>query len=837
MVNNINSENLNFVNNNSSIVDFDVQKNKALYHNEIIDNSNLNKLQNITFKELEFDVLLDIISKNCYSELGQYEILNLKPNSNIDALNLDLDIINEIKISLSLNEDNPFNGVNNSVKSLNKSKITGAILSSDEILNIKENSRTFRLVKNYYRNKENGFEKINNFLSEVYENKLLEKHIDDAIDENGNIKDNATKELARIRYEIKSKSGSLKNRIEKILKKTIEEEIVSEDFYTVREGRFVIPINISHKKRLPGIIHGLSQTGTTVFIEPSEIIETNNDLSILRNEEQREIYRILETLSSEIGTFAESLLYSTNIFAKYDSYLARAKYANINNGFKPIINDKKSKLIFDKIYHPLLIKNLGKDNSIPLSIKFDFDKRGHLISGPNAGGKTVALKSIGLNLIMALSGIFPIGECEVCYLDVFTSIGDHQSIMNNLSTFSSQIKQLKDIVDNSDENSLVLIDEICSGTDPQEGGALAQAILDLFIDRNLFFIVTTHQSSLKSYALNKNEIENASLEFDAIKIKPTYKFLSGIPGNSYAFHLSKSFGFSDYILNNAKAYLGDRQNDLELNIEVISKFRTEIENLKTNLEKDKLILEKKIKDYDFKNNEINIKKKKIIDDARQEAFELINESNKVIEKTIKEIRNFSNKGNNDNIDFKAIKSDFEKHKSNIIKEINNIEAEKEKSNDNTNNNSKEFKLGDKVRYNNDLGDENSYGIILELDKVSKNALVEFNGLKFKIKISKLSHFTGKEIKSRSGATEHIKFDAKTQIDLRGYRAEEAINELDKYISKSIISNLQEITILHGKGTGALRIAIQEFLKYHFQVISYRDGKLVEGGAGVTIAEL
>lgn len=796
------------------------------------------KLQEITFKELEFDILLDIISKNCYSELGQNEILNLTPNSNIDALRLDLDIINEIKKSLTFNEDNPFNGINNTIKSLNKSKINGAILSSDEILSIKENSRTFRLVKNYYKNNENGFEKINMFLNEVYENKLLEKHIEDAIDENGNIKDNATKELARIRYEIKSKSGSLRNRIEKILKKTIQEEIVSEDFYTIREGRFVIPINISHKKRLPGIIHGLSQTGTTVFIEPSEIIETNNDLSILRNEEQREIYRILETLSTEIGNYAESLLYSTKIFAKYDSFLARAKYANNNSGFKPIVNDKKSKLIFHNIYHPLLIKNLGKDKSIPLSIKFDSEKRGHLISGPNAGGKTVALKSIGLNLLMALSGIFPIGECEVCYLDVFTSIGDHQSIMNNLSTFSSQIKQLKEIVDYSDENTLVLIDEICSGTDPQEGGALAQAILDLFIDRNLYFIVTTHQSSLKSYALNKNEIENASLEFDAIKIKPTYKFLSGIPGNSYAFHLSKSFGFSDSILNNAKAYLGDKQNDLELNIEVISKYRTEIESLKNELEKDKVLLDNKIKDYDLKNNEINIKKKKIIDDAKKEAFDLINESNKIIEKTIREIKNLSNNNNDlNNVDFKTIKSDFEKHKTNIVTQINKLEAEKEIATEKTKVISSEFKLGDKVRYNNDLGDENSYGIILELDKISKNALVEFNGLKFKIKISKLSHFTGKEIKSRSGVTEHIKFDAKTQIDLRGYRAEEAINELDKFISKSILSNLQQITILHGKGTGALRVAIQEFLKYHFQVTSYRDGKLVEGGAGVTIAEL
>lgn len=803
---------------------------------------------NDSINELEFTSLLNIVAKYCYSDLGRDIISNLKPSSDVNQINFNLNLIQDFQNLLNSGEEIPFHGLYDTNKSVNKSKIQGAILGTEELLNIKDNIKTFRVVKNYFRvndsnnsNNSNILELLNN----VFDNRILEKHIEDAIDDNGNIKDNATKELSRIRSEIRAKSGSLRNRIQKILKKTIEDDIVNEDFYTIRDGRFVIPINVSHKKRLPGIIHGLSQTGTTVFIEPQEIIETNNDLSILRNEEQREIYKILEGLTAEVGSDAERILESTEIFASFDSMIARARYANEFGGFKPIINIQKSKLIFHKIYHPLIVKNLGKSNTTPLSANFSIEKRGHLISGPNAGGKTVALKSIGLNLLMALSGIFPLGECEVCYLDVFTSIGDHQSIENNLSTFSSQIKQLKEIIDYATTDSLVLIDEICSGTDPQEGGALAQAILDTFIDRNLYFIVTTHQSSLKTYALNKAEIENASLEFDAIKLKPTYKFLSGVPGNSYAFHLSKSFGMPDFIINNAKSYLGDRQNELEQSIEIISKYRNEAIQLKDELEKDKQKLNNIIKDYQLRSDELKAKKKKIVEDAKIEAAFVLNNANKLVENTIREIREKEN-------DYTVVKKTFENEKNNLNKEVKEIHAKNAEDENKTNNiqqnkhiskatnslvKDENLKIGDKVKYSNDNSDDENYGIILEIDKNTKNALVEFNGLKFKIKLGKLNKFEGKIAKKRAANLEHIRFDAKTQIDVRGFRADEAIKTVDSFISDAILTNVHQLTILHGKGTGALRSSLQEFLKYHYQVNSFRDGRIEEGGAGVTIVEL
>lgn len=801
-------------------------------------NNQRKQILNQSLDELEFSIVLEIIAKYAFSELGKGVILTLRPNNNIDEVNFELNLIQDFQRLINDGEEIPFNGLYDTNNAVNKSKLKGAILGTEEILNIKDNIKTFRLVKNYFRN--NASELNSNILTliqNVFDNRILEKHIEDAIDDNGNIKDNATKELSRIRSEIKAKSGSLRNRIQKILKKTIEDEIVNEDFYTIRDDRFVIPINASHKRRLPGIIHGISQTGTTVYIEPAEIIETNNELALLKNEEQREIYRILESLTAEIGSDAEQIYNSTLVFASFDSYIARARYASEYGGFKPILNNGKSKLIFHQIYHPLLIKNLGKSNTYPLSITFDENKRGHLISGPNAGGKTVALKSIGLNLSMALSGIFPIGQCELCYLDVFTSIGDHQSIMNNLSTFSSQIKQLKEIIDYSESDSLVLIDEICSGTDPQEGGALAQSILDLFVERNLYFIVTTHQSSLKTYALNKDEIENASLEFDDIKLKPTYKFLSGVPGNSYAFNLSQSFGIPANIINNAKSYLGDKQNELEQSIAIISKYRTEITNIKDDLEKEQNKLNSIIKDYEIRSNELKAKKKSLIDEAKIEASNIVNNANKLVENTIREIRE---KGAEKETNFTEIKKTFEETKQSLNKEVKIINEQKEEKIETpikSDKKQEELKIGDKVKYSNDFSEDSNYGIILELDKQTKNALVEFNGLKFKIKLNKLIKFEGKEPKKRAANLEHIRFDAKTQLDVRGFRADEAIKTLDTFISDSILGGVRQFTLLHGKGTGALRSALQEYLKYHFQVTGFRNGRLEEGGAGVTIVEL
>ncbi len=783
----------------------------------------VSELEIESLKQLEFFSVLNKISTYTYSELGKSIIENSLPKNDILWLNREHSLINEMIYLITSDDFLPIDGLNDVKTKFHKSKIENAVLNTSEILNIKDSIRVSRLIKQYFKSRNEKYSFLYELTSSLHENRMLEKHIEEAIDETGEIRDNASKELFRIRKEIKEHGARLRNRLEKILKKTIDDEIVQDDFYTIREGRFVLPIKASNKRSLPGIIHGISQTGQTVYLEPTEIIEMNNSLSILQNEELREIHRILTNLTKEIGDNSESFLYSIDILAIVDSLIAKAKYALDFGGIKPKISDE-NEIYLGKIYHPILRQKLTKKQVIPLSVEFLDDKRGHLISGPNAGGKTVALKSIGLNLAMALSGIFPLGECKTNFRKIYTSIGDHQSIDNNLSTFSSQLNSIKSILNQANSLSLVLIDEILSGTDPQEGSALACGILDTFLEFNLFFIVTTHQSSLKTYALNKSVIANASLEFDEINLKPSYKFLSGIPGNSYAFHLARSIGMAANVIIRAESYLGSKHQELEESIALLSKYRFEAENSK--LESDKLKLEtEKIKsEYESKLKEIKEKKKEYVENAQRDAHQILQNANKLIENTIREVKEGVKSAG-------EIKKVFDLAKNELSIQVEKIEKELPKSSILTKDN---LEIGDYVS----MEDGISTGIILEIDKESKTATVEFNGLKFKIKIKKLKIASAPKEKqyAQSKQAEYIKFDAAARIDIRGMRADEAIKTIDVFINEAVLGNMPFATIIHGKGTGALRVAIQDFLKYNHSVSSFRDGEISEGGAGVTVLE-
>lgn len=785
---------------------------------------NKENLQLESLKQLEYFSVLEKVSKYAYSELGKEIILSTLPNPIIQELRLGIDQCDEMLNLISSDDPIPFDGISDIRSRLHKAKISGSVLSTNEILSIKDALQSSRLIKSYFKTRTEKYKNLSNLVSDLFENRMLEKHIDEAIDDTGNVRDNASKELFEIRKELNESASRLRNRIQKILKKSVDEDIIQENFYSMREDRYVIPVKAEYKRFIPGIIHGVSQTGSTVYLEPSEIIEMNNDISLLKNEESREIYRILSNLTDEVREVVPELVYSVKIIAELDSILAKATYASEFGASKPKIVDENY-IELNKIYHPILVHKYGKKHVVPLTIVFDSDKRGHLISGPNAGGKTVALKSIALNIALALSGIFTIGDCTTNFRHIFTSIGDNQSIENNLSTFSSQITQLKEIIENSDENSLVLVDEICSGTDPVEGSALASAVIDNFIENKLFFVITTHQSSLKTYALNKSEIANASLEFNEEALKPTYKFLSGIPGNSYAFHLAKNVGLDAKVVKNAEKYLGGSHREMEESINLLNKYR--MEAVKSRSEAEKLFIEneKLKKDFDEKLNDIKSKRKELVDNAHKEALDILSNANKLIENTIRQIKE-------DKKSPLEIKNEFEleknKLKSKISLEKQNLPEEKQ-------NKTLEFNPGDlvKIKESND----NSSGTILEIDKDKKHALVEFGDLKFKIKIKKLekAENKSKSNSSNSAFSGYIKFDSTTRIDLRGMRAEEALSQLDVFISDAILGNLPFATILHGKGTGALRLAIQEFLKYHYQVLSYRDGDIAEGGAGVTVA--
>jgi len=777
------------------------------------------RLMEDSLLELEFPQVLQLIAQSALSELGRELILNARPIDDIAWLTVEHDRIGELRDLLVKGEVLPTEGISDIRNAVHKSMIAGSFLNASELLDVCEAMRACRLLTSYFKNKAESYPILAQFADGFYENRFLEKHITDAIDDTGAMRDTASKELAHIRREIVETSSRLRSRLNKLLSKVSAEDLVTEEFITQREGRFVLPMRASEKRTLPGIIHGVSNTGATVFVEPSEIVEMNNQLSLLLGEERREMIRILTMLTAEIASEAALILGSTDVLGHFDALFAKARYALDMNGMKPVISGDSS-IELRHVYHPLLFARQG-NKPIPLSIEFGSGILGHLISGPNAGGKTVALKSIGLNIAMALSGIFPLGECRTSPKSLFCAIGDHQSIEHNLSTFSSQVMRLKDIVDHADDTSLILIDEICSGTDPQEGSALASAILDHCIKQEAMFIVTTHQSSLKSYALNRKELLNASMEFDPVHLVPTYSFLSGIPGNSYAFALANSIGMSATVMNQAREYLGDKHSELEQSIASLQAFRVQAEeslkSARMELSKAQALRE----EYEVKATDIKKKKAEYLHAAREEAKGILASANGLIEQTIKEIREQQK-------DVSDIRKQYDAVKQELTKNIHHAE-QKDRSQSNG------FSIGDSVIIGDNIRD---VGIIITLDESNGSGIVEFNGIKFKTQLSQLRLAKGSEKrKAQKSMSTVLKLDAKTSIDLRGFRADEACKDVERLLSDAILANISMVTIIHGKGTGALRKAIHEQLTGHPGVRSFRNGTIPEGGEGVTVVEM
>ncbi|MBK9184418.1 MAG: Smr/MutS family protein [Ignavibacteria bacterium] len=453
---------------------------------------------------------------------------------------------------------------------------------------------------------------------------------------------------------------------------------------------------------------------------------------------------------------------------------------------------------------------------IPLSVRFDATTRGILISGPNAGGKTVAMKAIGLTMSMAMSGIFPLGMCSMRPRRVTTAIGDHQSIESNLSTFSSQIIRLRDVLSHCDGNALVLIDEICAGTDPAEGGALAAGILDSLIERGACFVVTTHQSSLKQYALTRSSITNASLEFDDQKMQPTFRFLYGVPGNSYAFHLAKAVGLPDIVIERATGYLGDRHGELEKSINAMQQFRTEAEAAHRAAAEELAKAERLRKDYEERLAAVKQKRSSVVEDAREEAREILRKANALVENTIREVREQQKSA-------AEIKREFEAGKIDQTSEASVVSSPHHEVGDKT-----ALSPGATVT----VRGTSSSGTIISIDEKSKSAMIDVNGIKFKVPLDQLERGgqpAPKERRREASVVDHLKLDSSTSLDLRGMRADEGLRALEDFINDGILGTLTHATIIHGKGTGAMRKVVHEYLHEHPQIKSWRIGTIHEGG--------
>ena len=777
-----------------------------------------------TRKKLEFETIISSIKKFSSSALG-LSLLEEIPFYTVRViLQEELEKVNQMREYVGVEGELELTKLKDIKPVLEQTKIKGLFITPEKFLWILDFLIISRLLKSKFsaRGQEfkDRYKKIVTITEDLFADKILEHNINITVDENGEVKDSASSNLKKIRNEIRSKSELLRKKLFKILKDFSDNDFVRDDIVTLRDGRTVIPIKVENKRKIKGIIHSSSGSGATIFVEPEESIELNNELTELQFEEKREIEKILIALTNQVAGFYNEFSLNYIILSELDFLQSKAKYSLKINGVMPLLNDEYLLLI--NAYHPILLDSLDKKNVIAMNLSIGKEFNTLIVTGPNAGGKTVALKTVGLLQMMFQSGILiPCDDNSSLKLfdKIFVNIGDEQSIQNNLSTFSSHLKAIKEVLDNSDGNSLVLIDEICAGTDPAFGSALSCAILKELSERSCITLVTTHIGALKLFAYNTEDIENASLEFNYETLSPNFNFITGVPGQSFTFEIARKYNFPEKILHFSESLLGDNENNIEKAIKELNENKQKYEILKNEFSLQNSRLKGLIKMYDDQIKEHKNKEKSLIADAKKEAENLLKNANKVIENTIKEIRE------NKDLKPKVIKETFKKEAEKIL----DIIPEEEDINKNQN-----FASGNIVI----IKGSTATGQIIEIK--DKTAIINFNGITIKSKLSEL------EIVKENIRGDNKRYDAprmvdnneyNPELDLRGKYTEDIKDMIDVFLNNANINSMKEVRIIHGKGTGKLREAVNHYLKNNKLVKSYRLGNWNEGDSGVTIVEL
>jgi DNA mismatch repair protein MutS2 len=780
-------------------------------------------IDNSTLEKLEYPKILSYISKYSITEAGKQLIISLKPTNNLNLILHQGIMVNQAKEVLINSTVPPLEYIPDLSEDLARSKIDKALLSSNKILEIlKLASMSRQLSKYLNENKEVSPQLFESFKSIIVD-KVFEHHIQRVIDEKGEVKENASKTLKELRREIRNKKSDLVHSVERIMKLLNEQDMVQEDYLTLRDGRMVIPIKAEHKRHLKGFIHSESSTGQTVYIEPEETLELNNDIVSLTFAERREIDRLLKELTKLIGSVADDLRDTQIKIAKIDSIFARAHYSMETIGSFPEMDNSKPISIEDG-RHPVLLKKLGRDNTVPLNVSLD-DENVIIITGPNAGGKTVVLKTIGLLSALVQAGIhIPVSPDSNFHLydNILIDIGDEQSIEDDLSTFSSHLKNILYVLENANSNSLVLLDEIGTGTDPSEGASLATAVLITLRDCNSTVFASTHHGSLKLIANDEDKFINAAMEFDNDSLSPTYKFKLGVPGSSYAFEIARRIGIDDKLLESASNYIDTDKHKIEEFLIEVEKKSSTLEKKLNQLELENSRLAGLSSLYKRNLEKLEKEKKEILKKVKVDAEDYLKNVNKSVEKIIKEIREA-------NASREVIKKSKE-----IIRELKaenknlfspEIESPIDKG---------EFNIGDFVK----LKDTTTTGKIDSLDRSKNKAVIQVGALKMKVNLDNLLH-TNKITSKPEGST-YKNYEVPVRdylLDIRGEKPDEAEFEVIKFVDDSYMSGHQRIEILHGKGTGALKKTVKDILSKHEKVKDFYFAPIEAGGEGVTIVEL
>jgi len=746
---------------------------------------------------LEFDKTLEYIAVKCVSELGKLRLLNSDLYLNREELYTCLTRVEEVKQILTAESGMPIWSFSDIRTLLHKIEPAESYLEPAECQLVQNLLELTAELCNFFDKFGDKYPNLDTLVTELEDLTALRKLILNTIEPSGAIYDNASPELKNIRQAINVISKQIHIKLDRILQKQAEH--LQDTYVTLREGRLVLPVREFSVKKVPGIVHGQSATGQTYFVEPFSVVTLNNEMHELYIQEKREIINILKRLSGVIRENNEQLLVNLGILVQLDVLQSKAQYALATRGIAPEINDEFVWEIVEG-YHPLLLKKIG-DRAVPVSVAIGNKNRIIIITGPNAGGKTVTLKTIGLLQMLFQSGFhIPVKEKSrfpICK-NIFAVIGDEQSIENDLSTFSSHITKLNRIIDRADDSSLILIDEIGTGTDPSEGSALAIAMLEQLNRKGIVTLVTTHHGELKLFAHKMEYVQNAAMQFDRNTLAPKFKFELGVPGSSYAFDISRRLGVKADLLERAQEILGTSHHELEEMIVELSNVKQAYEERLANLSLKESELNGFQALYRTRSEELHKKKKLFEKDALQDAQKILDTVNKTIETVIREIR--ESKG-----DAAVIKSGREKIERLKTQVSRKITEDTHQTLIDVN----ALKKGMPVKSRRFA----FKGQIIQIFKNKNEVEIEANGIKLIVPVSDLIFVdTPEQIVSTKKQARVVTKHVVNEIDLRGMLGDDALIELEKYLDVAIHSQWQEIRIIHGKGTGALRQKVHQYLK-------------------------
>lgn len=788
---------------------------------------------NKNFKTLELDIILEKLANECTCDDAKDMALGLKPCTDL----------NEVELLLSQTEDAfsllarfggpSFSGLKNVNNPLHRAAAGGS-LNPKELLDIGYCLRSMRALDEWHGHCSGVRTKLDFFFEGITTNKYLETKIFTSIISEEEIADKASELLADIRRKIRSKESSIREKLDSMIHSAHYQPYLQEAIVTQRGGRFVVPVKAEHRGNVPGLVHDTSSTGATVFIEPASVVDANNDIKVLQGKERDEIMRILYEISSEAGEFAESIKHSYNCAVMLNLIFAKAHLAYKMKATKPLLNNEGI-VNLKKARHPLIDKNKVVPTDIRLGEEYDT----LVITGPNTGGKTVTLKTLGLLSAMAMCGLLlPVADrSRLAVFDkILVDIGDEQSIAQSLSTFSAHMVNIIEIMSKADNSSLVLIDELGAGTDPIEGAALAVSIIEKLRSQGATIAATTHYAELKAYALETAGVTNGCCEFDVDTLRPTYRLLIGVPGRSNAFAITTHLGMDKSVVDHAKAIVGSDNRDFEAVLEQLEQSRQALED-ERKIAEEMTARAKKIEERaKSEKDKIETLKQRELDKAKREAEKLIDAAKRKSSEFLLELEKLKREQNSSNATEIARKT--RRAVKNQMGEMDELVNPMELA-DNWDD---DYKLprkpvtGDRVVIRG-IGE----GEIVEIKE--NNILVKSGLLKTRVKLSDIM-LLDKPKKQQKTAQHNVyrtssraDADVKTELDLRGNMVDEALGELGLFIDKCVLNSIEEIRIIHGKGTGALRAAVTDYLKTHPNISEYRLGKYGEGENGVTIAKI